>query len=148
MAPVIPNYAKGRWAAWVDLGLANDQIYWVLLKGTETDDNIENCNTLADLLATNLDEITDGSYARLVATSPTVTENDATDINTVDFADASWTLAGSGELVKRIAWVYDSDTTGGADANILVGFVDDFVVTVPTGAITYQVNAAGTQHAA
>ena len=57
--------------------------------------------------------------------------------------DPSWSPTNA-EALTRIALVYDNDTTGGTDANIVPLFIDDFALTTPTsGTITYQVATGG-----
>lgn len=148
MAALIPNIAKGKFAQYAELGLANDALVWVLFSGSETDDNIRNADTLAALEATSLAEATFTGYARVTATSVTVTVDDANDRVDVDAADPSWSPT-SAQALTRIALCVDLDTTGGTDANIIPIFVDDFALTTATsGTLTYTVASGGFARAA
>lgn len=150
MAAVIPNFAKGKWAYWGTLPEAADSFYWVLFSGTETDDNIRNADTLADLIATTLNEATftgytavSGAGAGKAATGVVVTVDDTNDWITLDVDDPSWSPT-SAEALTRIALVYDSATGSGTNTTVYPVFVDDFALTTPTsGTITYQVATGG-----
>lgn len=143
MAALIPNIAKGKWAHYASLPAANDALVWVLLAGTETDDNVRDADSLAALLATSLDEATFTGYARATATSVAVTVDDANNRTDADAADPSWSPT-TAQALTRIGLFYDPDTTAGTDADLVPLFVDDYVLTTPTsGVIGYTVNAAG-----
>ena len=143
MAALIPNIAKGKFAYYAGLPATNDALVWVLFSGTETDDNIRDADTLTALIATSLNEATFTGYARVTATSVTVTVDDTNNRVDVDAADPSWSPT-SAEALTRIALCYDPDTTGGTDADLIPLFVDDFAITTATsGTLGYTVASGG-----
>lgn len=143
MAALIPNIAKGKFARYAMLPETNDAILWVVFSGSETDDNVRDADTLAALIALALDEATFTGYSRQTATGVTVTVDDTNNRTDVDAADPVWSPT-TAEAVTRIAAVYDPDTTGGTDSDIVPLFVDDFALTTATsGTLTYQVASGG-----
>lgn len=143
MAALIPNIAKGKFAYYAGLPAANDALIWVLFTGSETDDNVRDADTLTALIATSLNEATFTGYARVTATSVTVTVDDTNNRVDVDAADASFSPT-SAEAITRIGLCYDPDTTTGTDADLIPLFVDDFALTTPTsGTVTYTVASGG-----
>lgn len=143
MAALIPNIAKGKVAYYAGLPAANDALIWVVFSGTETDANIRDADTLAAIIALAVDEATFTGYARVTATSVTVTVDDTNDRVDVDAADPSWSPT-SAQAVTRIGLFYDPDTTAGTDADLIPLFIDDFAFTTPTsGTVTYNVAAGG-----
>ena len=143
MAAFIPNIAKGKLAQLAGLPAANDALIWVLLKGTEIDDNIRDADNLAAIIALAVDEATFAGYSRQTATAVTVTVDDVNNWVTIDAADPTWSPT-SAEALTRIVLCYDPDTTTGTDADLIPIFVDDFALTTATsGTLTYQVAAAG-----
>lgn len=148
MAALIPNIAKGKLAYYAGLPAANDALIWVVLTGTETDDNIRDADTLSAIIALSVDEATFTGYSRVTATSVTVTVDDTNNRVDIDAADPSWSPT-SAQAVTRIVLCYDPDTTTGTDADLIPLFVDDFALTTATsGTLTYQVAAAGFGRAA
>jgi hypothetical protein len=148
MASMIPNIAKGRFARDAALPLANDQLYWVLWTGAETDANIRDSDHLAAMEALALAEVTAGWYSRQVASGVTVTVDDTNDRVDVDANDPSWSPT-TAVATTRISLHYEPDTTAPSDSNKLPIFVDDFAMTTPTsGTIGYTVAAAGFARAA
>ena len=148
MAALIPNIAKGRFAARADLPNANDALIWVLFTGSETDANIRDADTLTAVIALAVNEATFTGYSRQTATGVTVTVDDTNDRVDVDAADPSWSPT-SAEALTRIGLFYDGDTTAGTDANIEPEFIDDYAMTTPTsGTIGYTVAASGWGRAA
>jgi hypothetical protein len=148
MAALIPNIAKGKFAYYAGLPAANDALIWVLCSGTETDDNLRDADTLAAIIALAVDEATFTGYARVTASSVTVTVDDANNRVDVDAADPSWSPT-SAQSLTRIILCYDPDTTTGTDADLIPLFIDDYALTTPTsGSIGYTVAAAGWGRAA
>jgi hypothetical protein len=143
MAALIPNIAKGKMAYLAGLPAANDALIWVLFSGTETDANLRDAATLTAVIALATDEATFTGYARVTATSVTVTVDNTNDRVDVDAADPSWSPT-TAQALTRIGLFYDPDTTTGTDADLIPLFIDDFAVTTPTsGTVTYTVAAAG-----
>lgn len=148
MAQLIFNVAKGKFAQLATLPLANDALLWIILTGTDTDANVRDAATLTALIALAVDEATFTGYSRQTATSVTVTVDQTNDRTDVDAADPSWSPT-TAQAITRIALVYDDDTTGGTDTNIIPVFVDDMALTTAvSGTLTYTVAAAGFARAA
>lgn len=147
MADIIFNIAKGRFARYADLPESNDALIVVLLKasGLVTDATMRDYDTLADVLAGASDEADFGTYARKTGTSVTVTVDDTNDRVDVDMADpSSYTATGSSQAVGAALVCYDSDTTGGTDANIVPIAKLDAVITFDVGVpATLSFNASG-----
>lgn len=143
MAALIPNIAKGRIAYYATLPAANDALIWVLMTGTETDDNLRDADNLSAMIALAVDEATFTGYARQTATGVTVTTDDVNNRVDIDAADPSWSPT-SAQALTRIVLCYDPDTTTGTDADLIPLFVDDFALTTPTsGTVGYTVAASG-----
>lgn len=139
------NVAKGKSAYYATLPAANDGLVAVLLAsaGLETDAVLKDFDTLAQVVAGATDEATFGGYARQVLTGVVVAVDDATDVQTVDFADPTWSPTTAQALGKLVV-CYDPDTTGGTDADLIPLWADDYVITTPTsGSISYTVAAGG-----
>lgn len=143
MTVLVPNISKGKIAYYAGLPLTNDAIVWVLFSGTETDDNIRDADNLTAVLATGLDEATFTGYARVTATSVTVSVDDTNNWVIADAADPSWSPA-SAQALTRIGCFYDPDTTVGTDADLIPLFFDDFALTTSTnGVLGYTVASTG-----
>lgn len=111
--------------------------------GIETDAVLKDKDDLAALVSGTTDEVTNTNYARKVITSITVTVDDSNDRVDLDIADQTWTGVAAGDGWNDIVIAYDSDTTGGTDANIVPLTMHDFVVTPDGSDITAQIAAAG-----
>ena len=81
--------------------------------------------------------LTDADLAALPAPDDT---NDRYDI---DVADQTWSAVAAGDGWSKLLICYDSDTTGGTDANIIPLTAHDFVLTPDGSDITAQIAAAG-----
>lgn len=147
MGNIAFNIAKGKWAQYAELGGANDAFIAVPLEttGLESDATLKDYDTLDAILAAANNE--QSTMGRKTLASVTVAVNDTTDVMAVDCADITWTAA-TGNAVSALLVCYDSDTTGGTDANIIPLFKFDFVVTPAGGDITAQVHASGLASAA
>lgn len=156
MADQIFNIALGRVAELynrVDVNdPANAALIVIVLVSTDTDAAVKDVDTVSALTAlTNTAEATNTGYARktltdtdLVAFAPDDT-NDRVDL---DIPDQTWTSVSAGDNWTDLAICYDSDTTGGTDANIVPLTWHDFVVSPNGGDITAQIAAAGFYRAA
>ena len=143
MTALVPNIAKGKLAYYAGLPAANDALVWVLMSGTETDDNIRDADNLSAIIALAVDEATFTGYALVTASGVTVTVDDTNNRVDIDAADPSWSPT-SAQALTRIVLCYDPDTTTGTDADIVPLFVDDAALTTASGvALTYNVAAAG-----
>lgn len=152
MADLVCNIAKGRIAELVNRVKSNDPansaLVWVALAVTgDQDDAIRDADTLAAVEAlADVAEVTNTGYSRIVwdqddldAISPDDTEN-RMDIDGPDLAFGAIT---AGDGWTDLLLCYDSDTTGGTDANIIPLALYDFAVTPDGSSITAQLNAAG-----
>lgn len=160
MADFIFNIAKGKlveYAARVNANdPANSALIVCLFNTSATDAVLKDLDTLA-LIEANAStaELTSGSNANYVrkvltdASGITITVDDTTnDAVDVDIADQVWTALGAGTAVTDILIAYDSDTTGGTDANIVPISWHDFAVTPDGTDVTAQIAAAGVFRAA
>jgi len=142
MAAKIPNYAKGRWAAWCDdinAGAATCRI--VLLKTSEALDALENYETLAALLAagggaSNVECNADG-YTRLELATVTITTDHTNNKVVVDIPDQSYNNVGAttaNTAVKALI-CYDPDAAGtGTDSTVRVMAISDLNFALVGGA--------------
>jgi len=138
MADGVFNISKGRVNEYVSRVANNDPansaIVLVFLKVAEADATLEDYATLADLLAGSNTEADFTNYARKVLTDADISEPTTDNTNNwqfSDFPDQTYSSAGgasNNNLVKLIP-CYDSDTTGGTDANIIPLTFQDFVAT-------------------
>lgn len=142
MTDFIFNIAKGRIAELAALGLANDALIWVPLEtsGLEADSVLIDKDDLAAVVAGATNEQT--TLGRKTATTVTVTVDDTNDRVDIDMDDPTWTAA-SGNGVSKLLLCYDSDTTGGTDANIVPLAAFDWVVASPAGTISAVLPAGG-----
>lgn len=149
MASMIPNIAKGAWAEWGALSLANDAFTWALWSGAEGDATIKDADSVAALEAlSSLAEVTAGWYSRQTATGVTVTVDDTNDRVDMDANDPSFSPT-TAVALTRISCSYDRDTTGGTDSAITPAFVDDFALTTATsGTLGYTIPTGGFNRAA
>jgi hypothetical protein len=145
MANKVFNIAAGRvielYARVESNDPANSAIILVPIEtaGLESDATLVDADTLAALLSGTTNEqttmgrktLTDAELAALPA------PDDTNDRYEVSLPSVTWTAA-SGNAISKIAVCYDSDTTGGTDANIVPLTIFDFAQT-PSGAdITMQ----------
>ena len=140
MANIVFNIAKGRIVEYYNRVKSNDPANAALIlvpietSGLEADATLIDVDTLTALLAGTTNEqttmgrktLTDAELAALPAPDDT---NDRYDVSlpTVTWAGAT------GNAISKIAVCYDSDTTGGTDANIIPLTMFDFAQT-PSGA--------------
>ena len=151
MASFIFNVSKGRWAELLNRVNNNDPanaaLVVIAINTTATDATLKDLDTVAAVLADgNTAEVTNTSYARKVldqAGGVTVTTDDGNDRVDGDTGDLVWTVDndGSPNDWTDLLFAYDSDTTGGTDANLVPISLNDFPVTVSTTgfSITAQV---------
>jgi hypothetical protein len=149
VASLIFDYAKGRWVEKFRLPVGGDNIIVVLLQssGLQSDTNINNHQTLADLLAAGNAEAGFTNYARKVlsAADITVTVNTGTNVTTVDTVDQVWNAAGgaANNTLGAILTCY-RPTSGSLDSAILPLTKHDFATTTTGGNLTAQVPSIGT----
>ena len=152
MADQIFNVALGRMAEFynrVDLNDPTNAVLTIVVlatAGIETDAVLKDSTDLADVLGGATNEVTNTNYARielvdsdLVAFAADHT-NDRVDL---DIPDQTFSAISAGDGWNDLLVCYDSDSTGGTDANIVPGTMHDFVVTPDGSDITAQIAAAG-----
>lgn len=151
MPDFVFNIAKGKVAEYAARVNANDPtnsafIVVVIDANGDTDATMKDRDDLAALLGGTANEVTNANYARKTLTDAsliTVTVDDTNDRTDVDIPDQTWTAVGAGTAWTDIILCYDSDTTGGADANIVPLTCHDFTVTPDGSDITAQIATAG-----
>jgi hypothetical protein len=152
MADFVFNIAKGRVVelfSRVDTNdPANSALIIVVLatSGLESDATLKDVDTLSALVAGTTNEVTNTNYARKVLTDADITmpaPDDTNDRFDIDIPDQTWSSVASGDGWSKLVVCYDSDTTGGTDANIIPLTAHDFVVVPDGSSITAQINAAG-----
>jgi hypothetical protein len=146
------NIALGRVAELynrVDLNdPANSALIIAVLatSGIESDAVLKDMDTLAAVVAGTTNEVTNTNYARKVLTDADIVAfapDDTNDRVDLDIPDQTWTAVAAGDGWNDLLVCYDSDTTGGTDANIVPLTMHDFVVTPDGSDITAQIAAAG-----
>lgn len=153
MADVLFNIAKGRIVELYNRVESDDPtnsaFVIVLLKVAEADATLIDYDTLAAVTAGANTEADFTNYARKTLTQADLAALPAPDDTNnrydVDLPDVTWTGAGdptNNTLVKLIL-CYDSDTTGGTDANIVPLIAYDFSATTDGSDLTAQWNASG-----
>jgi hypothetical protein len=136
MANIVFNIAKGRVVEYYNRVENNDPTNAAIIlvpietSGLESDATLIDVDTLTALLSGTTNEqttmgrktLTDADLAALPA------PDDTNDRYEVSLPTTTWTAA-TGNAISKIAVCYDSDTTGGTDANIIPLTMFDFVVT-------------------
>jgi hypothetical protein len=152
MGDFVFNIAKGRVAEFyfrIDNNDPANSAFIVLVlatAGIETDAVLKDVDTVTALVAGTTNEVTNSGYARKTLTDADLTAfapDDANDRVDLDIPDQTWTAVAAGDGFNDFVVSYDSDTTGGTDANVVPCTLHDFVV-VPDGSdITAQIAAVG-----
>lgn len=156
MADFVFNIAKGRVAELFNRVQTNDGANSALIvvainANGVTDATLKDCDTLAAVLATAADEVTNTGYARKTITDSglsAISPDDTNDRMDLDFADQTWTGVAAGDAWTDLLICFDADTTAGTDANIIPLTQHDFAVTPDGSDIVAQLNAAGFYRAA
>jgi hypothetical protein len=160
VADFIFNIAKGRIVEYANRINVNDpanSVFQVSLwnYGAATDDTIGDLDTVAlvesNANAAELTSGTNANYARKTindASGMTITVDDTNNRTDVDIADQTWTALGAGTAVTDLVVAYDSDSTGGTDANQVPVSSHDFVITPDGSDVTAVINASGIFRAA
>lgn len=151
MADLAYNIALGRIAELynrVDLNdPANAALVIVVINANAVADaTLKDLDDLAAILATAANEVTNTNYARKVLTDADLTAfapDDANDRVDLDFPDQTWSAVAAGDAWTDLLVCYDSDTTGGTDANIVPLTHHDFAVTPDGSDITAAPGADG-----
>jgi hypothetical protein len=122
---------------------ANSALILVVLaeSGLESDDVLKDKDDLAAVVSGTTNEVTNTNYARKTLTDAdiaAVTVDDTNDRVTATFSNQTFTSIASGDSWRKLLVCYDSDTTGGTDANIVPIAAYDLLINgaavVPTGA--------------
>jgi hypothetical protein len=150
MADFVFNVALGRVVEYAARVEANDPtnsafVIVAIDAGGESDATMKDVDTLAALLATTADEVTNSGYSRktLANGSLTITVTDGSDKVEVDFADQTWSAIAAGDAWTDLVVCYDPDTTGGTDANVVPLVNLDFAVTPDGSDIIMQLDSSG-----
>jgi hypothetical protein len=153
MTDQIPNRSKGRVTEWVERVNANDPANAVFVvdllatTGLEADATLRDKDSFTDYVSGATNFATGTGWARKVldqAGGLTVTYDDTNDRVDVDMPDQTWTaVADAADDVSRLLTGYDSDSTGGTDANILPATQHDFVIQPDGSDVTAQIAATG-----
>lgn len=149
----IYNRALGRGTEWVERVNANDPansvIVWDVLatSGIESDATLKDKDDFAALVsgATNFGTGTGWSRKTIDNTGGlVVTYDDTNDRVDIDMPDLTWTaVANAADDVSALVSGYDSDSTGGTDANILPWTQHDWVIQPDGSDVTAVIAAAG-----
>ena len=149
---IVFNAAKGRINELHNRVVSNDPVnsalIIVLLKTAAAYAVNVDFDTLADVLAGGNTEADFTNYTRKTLTDAALSSSavdDTNDRREADIPDQTWTAAGgaTNNTLAKLLICYDSDTTGGTDANIVPLTAHDFVVTTNGGDLTAQIAAAG-----
>lgn len=154
MADFVYNQAKGKLGEWAARVNANDPANSVLLvaliaeSGVETDATLRDKDTFAQLVEGATDFATNTGSTRKTlsdASGITVTIDDTNDRTDVDMPDQTWTaLANDGTgKISDVVVGYDSDSTGGTDANVVPATQHDFPITPDGSDVTLVVAEFG-----
>lgn len=156
MASSIVNQGLGKINGWVDIidnnWLTNSVFVLALWVSTATDATWQDLDDFAAAEADgDIAEAADGSYARILLDDTDIgatTVDDGADTMSFDIADQTWSSLAGGESITKLTVGFDSDSTGGTDANITLGAQYDFLVTPNGGDVIAQINASGLWSAA
>ncbi len=152
MADQIFNIALGRVAELYNRVDQNDPANSALIvailatAGIESDAVLKDKDDLGAVVAGATNEVTNTNYARKVLTDSDIAAfapDDSNDRVDLDIPDQTWTGVAAGDGWNDFLVCYDSDTTGGTDANIVPCTMHDFVLTPDGSDITAQIAAAG-----
>jgi hypothetical protein len=152
MAYFVFNIAKGRVAELynrVDLSDPTNAVLVVAVlaaSGIEADSVLKDKDDLAAVVSGTTNEVTNSGYARKVLSDADVVAFAPDDVNDrvdLDIPDQTWTAVAAGDGWSDFLVCYDSDSTGGTDANIVPMTQHDFAVTPDGSDITAQIAAAG-----
>lgn len=151
MADQVFNIALGRVVELYNRVDSNDPanavLVIVVINTSAADGVLKDLDTLAAVLADgNTAEVTNTNYARRTLTDSDIAAfapDDANDRVDLDIPDQSWTAVAAGDAWTDLLVCYDSDSTGGTDANIVPLTQHDFSVSPDGSDLTAQVDAAG-----
>lgn len=110
--------------------------------GLEPDSTLKTYDTLSALLAASNNEVTNTGYARIVLSDSGIaayTVDDTNNLIRLALADQTFTSISAGDAWRKALLCYDSDSTGGTDANIVPVKAYDIIdpetgaAVIPTG---------------
>lgn len=151
MADFTYNVALGRVAELANRVNNNDPTNAVFLLiayvTTATDATLKDLNDIAAVESdADTAEATNTNYSRKTIDdtgSMTVTVDDTNDRVEVDIPDQTFSSISAGDNWTDLVFAYDSDSTGGTDANVEPLSQHDFAVTPDGSDITAQIGADG-----
>lgn len=135
MASYVLNIAKGRVAEYFNRVKnnepANSAIIVIPLSATDTEANAQDFGTVEAFLAGTPNEQTEGWTRKTLDDTllAALTVDNTNNRMPASVPEVKWTAPTSGKNVVALLFAYDSDTTGGTDANLIPLVVVDFVVT-------------------
>jgi len=137
MANFVFNIAKGRVVEFYNRAENNDPtnsaIILVPCSASDSEANAQDADTLTAALATAINEQTGGGWVRKTLESSQLASlpapNDTDNRYDIQVPSVTWTTPAGGNDTTGLLICYDSDTTGGTDANIIPISHHDFVVT-------------------
>jgi hypothetical protein len=106
--------------------------------GLEIDATLKDYDTLSALLAASNNEVTNGGYARIILDDTDIvayTVDDTDDEIRLPLGDQTFSTILVGDSWRKLLICYDSDSTGGTDANIVPVKYFDVLSTVTGQAI-------------
>lgn len=150
MADIVFNIAKGRVVELFNRVDTNDPTNSALIivpvdVGATTDATIKDFDTLSAVTGGGVTERSTGGWSRKTLTDSDITmpaPNDSNDSYDIDIADQTWTGVSAGTVTDLLI-CYDSDTTGGTDANIIPLVMLDFPITPDGSDVVAVINASG-----
>lgn len=157
MADFVFNIAKGRGVEYynrVEASDPTDAVFVIILtKASDTDAVHKDYDDLSLLIAdAQVDEADFASYARIVLSQTELAAlpapDDTNDRYEVDLPDQTWSAATTGQGLFDMIVCYDSDSTGGTDANIIPLSQHDFVATTDGNDLVAVFDALGFLRAA
>ena len=152
MTDFVFNIAKGRVAELYNRVDSNDPTNSVLhievlaTSGLEAQSVLEDKDDLSAVVAGTTNIVTNTNYADIQLSDTDIVAFAPDDTNNrvdLDIPDQTWTAVAAGDGWSAFVVHYDSDSTGGTDANIVPCTYHDFVATPDGSDITAQINAAG-----
>ena len=148
MANIVFNIAKGSVVEYFRRVDSNDPANSAIIivpvdAGATTDATARDYDTLSAALV-GLTERTTGGWNRKTLTDADIATpavDDGADTFSVTIPDQTWTAVSAGAVTDLIV-CYDSDTTGGTDANIIPLLLLDFAITPDGSDVTADAGTA------
>lgn len=149
MANFVFNVAKGRAAELLNRVDLNDPtnsaivVIALATSGLQTQSVLEDMDDFAAVVAGATNEATGTGWSRKTLTDSDVsytTQDDTNNRNDQDLPDLTWSaVADAADDVSALVVCYDSDTTGGTDANLIPLTHHDFVIQPDGSDVTAQI---------